>query len=301
MKEKYSIPVAVIVFNRVGLAEKMIRRLEEIKPQTLFVISDGARKDVSGEREKVGQVRRLFEKMSWSCNVQREFADENMGCDRRVPTGIHWVFEQVDRAVILEDDCIPSVDFFYYAEAMLKRYEDDPKVMMVSGSNQMRRYHISDSCCFTARTYTWGWATWKRAWDYYCDDESEWIRIQKEGIFSQTYPLRTRYYVKKELNYYMKKGQCPWDYLWWISCMGARGLCAVPKVNLIANEGFGEDATHTKERGNYQGEVYLMDFPLRFPKKVERDYKFDRYDSGLNPPWKFVRGIKKLIRILHHL
>lgn len=290
------VPVIVIVFNRVILAEKILRCLEEIKPKKLFVISDGARKTVPGEQEKVEQVRALFDGLSWDCEVYRDYADENMGCDRRVPTGISRAFAYVDRAVILEDDCIPSMDFFYYAEEMLKKYEEDPHVMMIAGSNLMKKYDILDSCCFTARTYTWGWATWKRAWEHYSEDEAEWERIQRDGTLSRTYPLRTRYYVKRELNYYIKRGGCPWDYCWWISCMGAGGLCAVPRVNLITNEGFGADATHTQKKGNYQGEVFPMDFPLRYPKRVERDRRFDRYDTGLNPPWKLVRGFRKLVR-----
>lgn len=298
MKKPYSVPVVVVVFNRVRLAEKIVKCLEQIEPQTIFVISDGARKNVPGEAEKVKQVRALFDRLSWNCEVYREYAEENMGCDSRVPTGISRVFEHVDRAVILEDDCIPSMDFFPYAEEMLKKYEDHPEVMMVAGSNLMKEYAIPYSFCFTARTYTWGWATWKRAWDHYCGDESEWKRIQKDGTLSKIYSLRTRYYVKRELNYYIKRGKCPWDYLWWISCMGAGGLCAVPRVNLITNEGFGEDATHTQKKGNYQGDVLPMEFPLCFPEQVKRDLEFDRHDSGLNPPWKIVRAFRKLRRLL---
>ena len=199
-----------------------------------------------------------------------------MGCDFRVPTGVDWVFEHVEQAIILEDDCIPSLDFFQYAEDMLKKYQEDPRIMMVSGSNLAIGYEIKNSCCFTARVYTWGWATWRRAWRYYCDGRSEWDRIQKDGTLAKIYSLRTRYYVKRELNYYFDKGKCPWDYLWWISCMGRGGLCTVPKVNLITNEGFGENATHTQNRGGYTGESYPMDFPLVFPEKVERDKMFDR-------------------------
>ena len=184
---------------------------------------------------------------------------------------------------------------------MLARYQDDPRVMMVSGSNHAVGYAIRNSCCFTARVYTWGWATWRRAWLHYQDGRSEWERIQKNGTLSEIYPLRTRYYVKRELNYYFNRGKCPWDYLWWISCMGASGLCAVPKVNLITNEGFGADATHTQNRGNYTGETYSMDFPLDFPEKVERDREFDRYDSGLNPPWKAARACRKLLRCMKRL
>jgi hypothetical protein len=106
--------------------------------------------------------------------------------------------------------------------------------------------------------------------------------------------------VKKELNYYFKRGKCPWDYLWWISCMGVGGLCAVPCVNLVTNEGFGEDATHTVDKGDYSGETFEMKFPLHFPESVERDRKIDRFDRGLNPAWKIVRAYRKILRLVKH-
>lgn len=298
MEKQYSVPVAVIVFNRPGLAERMLGRLKKIKPEKLFVISDGAREQAAGEREKVQKVRALFEKVSWPCEIFRNYAEKNMGCDYRVPSGLDWVFCQVDEAVILEDDCIPDEQFFRYAQEMLDRYREDSRVMMISGSNPVQKYPIDCCCCFTARVYTWGWATWKRAWNHYCDDGSEWERIQRDGTLAGVYPPRARYYVKKELNYYFRRGKCPWDYLWWISCMGTGGLCAVPKVNLITNEGFGADATHTQNPGDYRGETFPMDFPLVFPEHVVRDTEFDKYDRGLNPPWKIVRAFRKFMRLL---
>ncbi len=297
MDEQYQIPVAVIVFNRIELAKKLLHCLEKVKPRKLFVISDGARAGRLEEAEKTAAVRYLFEKVSWPCEVQRNYAEKNMGCDVRIPTGLNWVFEQVEEAVILEDDCIPSMQFFAYAEQMLARYREDSKVMMIAGSNHVQRYKVPASCFFTARVYTWGWATWRRAWERYCDDRTVWDQIQRDGTFAKVYPLRTRYYVKKELNYYFARGKCPWDYLWWISCMGVGGLCAVPKVNLITNEGFGEDATHTQNRGDYQGDVFPLEFPLTYPDTVERDFKYDRYDRGLNPLPKFIRAYRKLKRM----
>lgn len=40
--------------------------------------------------------------------------------------------------------------------------------------------------------------------------------------------------------------------------MAVNGLCIVPKVNLICNEGFGNDATHTRDKGDYKGETFEM-------------------------------------------
>ena len=295
MEAQYQVPIAIIVFNRKQLAEKMLCCLERIRPEKLFVISDGAREQIPGEKEKVEAVRALFDQVSWPCEIYRNYADENMGCDSRVPTGIDWVFEHVDQAIILEDDCIPSDDFFSYAEGMLERYRDDPRVMMIAGSNYMQGYKIRDCCCFSARVYTWGWATWKRAWDCYSGDPSVWKQIRRDGTLAKTYPPRIRHFVTKELDYYYERGNCPWDYLWWVSCMKEGGLCAVPQVNLISNEGFGEDATHTQEQGNYDGKTYAMEFPLRYPEKVVRDHKLDKYDWEINRPWLIVRAFRRIL------
>lgn len=298
MENQYTVPIALIVFKRVRLAEKMLKCLEKIRPMKLFIISDGAREDVPGEKDSVEFVRALFERVSWPCEIYRDYSEKNMGCDMRVPSGISWVFGHVDEAVILEDDCIPTNDFFVYAEKMLEKYKNDPKVMMIAGSNCMQGYSVKDCCCFSARTYTWGWATWKRAWKYYCNDGSAWEEIQKNGTFRKTYPMRMRHFVKKELDFYYGQQKMPWDYMWWISCMKHQGLCAVPKVNLISNEGFGKDATHTQVLGSYNGQTYSLDFPLKFPKTVKRDWKIDKYDRGLNRPWLMVRLFWKMKKIL---
>lgn len=298
MEKQYEVPVALVVFKRVELAEKMLACLEKIRPRQLFVISDGARKTVAGEQEQVDAVRALFDEVSWPCEIYRNYAGENMGCDARVPSGIDWVFEQVDRAVILEDDCIPTNDFFRFAEETLQRYEDHPEVMMVAGSNYMQGYEMPDCCCFSARVYTWGWATWKRAWERYCGDESVWNEIQKDGTLAKIYPYRIRNFVKKELDHYYELGKCPWDYLWWVSCMKYQGLCAVPKVNLISNEGFGEGATHTQDPGAYDSRTYELEYPLKYPEKIERDHKIDKYDWEINRPWLIVRAWNRVKRIL---
>ena len=65
MEAQYQVPIAIIVFNRKQLAEKMLCCLERIRPEKLFVISDGAREQIPGEREKVEAVRALFDQVTW--------------------------------------------------------------------------------------------------------------------------------------------------------------------------------------------------------------------------------------------
>jgi len=40
----------------------------------------------------------------------------------RVSSGIDWVFEQVEEAIILEDDCLPDPSFFRFCQEMLERF-----------------------------------------------------------------------------------------------------------------------------------------------------------------------------------
>ena len=40
------------------------------------------------------------------------YADENLGCRKRISSGISWVFSETEEAIILEDDCIPDLAFF---------------------------------------------------------------------------------------------------------------------------------------------------------------------------------------------
>ena len=78
MDKGYSVPVAIIVFNRKYLAERMLECLEKVKPERLFVISDGPRDSVQGEDKKVEEVRKVFENIPWKCEVSRCYAEHGM-------------------------------------------------------------------------------------------------------------------------------------------------------------------------------------------------------------------------------
>ena len=47
------------------------------------------------------------------------FSDKNMGLKNRVSSGIDWVFDHCDKAIILEDDCIPNPEFLTSVTAFL--------------------------------------------------------------------------------------------------------------------------------------------------------------------------------------
>ena len=99
-------PVVLIIFNRPQTTERVFQAIRQAKAKKLLVIADGARLDRSGEVEKCQATRAIIDKVDWDCEVLTNYSDINLGCGLRVSSGLDWVFEEVEEAIILEDDCL---------------------------------------------------------------------------------------------------------------------------------------------------------------------------------------------------
>ena len=112
-------PVALIVFNRPEPTRRVFAAIAKARPSRLLLIADGPRPDRQRESNQCAEVRNIVSAVDWPCQVQADFADENMGCRRRVISGLDWVFSQVEEAIILEDDCVPDPSFFPFCSELL--------------------------------------------------------------------------------------------------------------------------------------------------------------------------------------
>ena len=128
-------PVAFLVFNRPDVTEKVFAEIRKAKPPQLLVVADGPRKEKPDEIEKCQAVRSIIEKVDWECQVYKNYSDINLGCKLRVYSGLNWVFDTVETAIILEDDCLPHPTFFRFCDELLTKYREDKRVMMISGTN----------------------------------------------------------------------------------------------------------------------------------------------------------------------
>ena len=128
-------PIAFIIFNRPDLTARVFAEIARARPEKLLVIADGPRPDHEGEDAKCAATRAIIERVDWPCEILKNYSDVNLGCGHRPATGLRWVFEQVDEAIILEDDCVPHPTFFRFCEELLDHYRDDERVMHISGDN----------------------------------------------------------------------------------------------------------------------------------------------------------------------
>lgn len=291
---KLETPVALIIFNRPDTTKQVIEKIKEVKPSKLFIIADAARDEKEGEIEKVLETRKVVEDaIDWDCEVYKNYAETNMGCKMRVSSGITWVFENVDRAIIIEDDIIPSDDFFRFQQEMLEHYKDNPKVMMVSGTNLLKEYEIEEQYAFSCFSSIWGWGTWARAWKGYDVDIKDWPEIDKTGAFKCVAPGLGYMFLKKHMDSVYNHKKDTWDIQWDYCRYINHGLGIVPKVNMVNNIGFDRaDATHTNGSSGEDFSYGEMTFPLEFNDKVKRNVKYD-----MEYILKYF-GVKKVFQII---
>ncbi len=303
-------PVALIIFNRKDTTEKVIEALRQVKPPKLFVIADGPRPDQPGEAEKCAATRAVVDQVDWECEIFKNYSDINLGCGVRPATGISWVFDQVEEAIILEDDCLPHPTFFQFCEELLEKYRDDKRIMQIAANNfQFSNKYWQSDCSYYFSRYcvNWGWASWRRAWQYYDFNIKSWPEI-KETIWWKTWlgnQKHTKYWTKKFDELYNSPKNDIWDYQWLLSCWIQNGLSITPNINLVSNIGFNEAATHTISEVSKHGNVpaKAMNFPLKHPafviSNVEADNFLQNTFHNLTVPmrikWKIERSIGKFL------
>lgn len=281
MNNSLKTPVVLFAFNRPDITERVFDEIKKAKPEKLFLVLDGHRNEA--DKQKCDAVKKILENVDWECDVHRNYSNINMGCDPRVASGIDWVFQNADRAIFFEDDCLPHQSFFRFCDELLEKYKDDKEIMHISGDNFQDgngRFKCEESYYFSAISQSWGWASWRRAWQLYDADMKRWPEFKRENKFKKIFrnkavitywdTLLQKFYDKKRIN---------WDGRWTFACFANGGLSIMPRVNLISNIGFGNNATHTKQQKHKFNSLptYPVDFPLIHPKEKKINYVAEEY------------------------
>lgn len=272
-------PVALLIFRRPETTEKVFEAIRQAKPPKLLVVADGPRADKPGEAEQCAAARAIIDRVDWDCEVLKNYSDVNLGCGLRPATGITWVFEQVEEAIIFEDDCLPHPTFFQFCEELLSKYRDDERVMAIAGTSLVGEWRSPlQSYYFSQFGGNWGWASWRRAWKFF-DYNIKLFPQLLEAQFLENYLREPKYYLywkKLFQEIYESPDRSCWDYQWLLACWMQNGLRICPEVNLISNIGFGDNATHTfSDNPLANVQTQEINLPLKHPQFMIQDFQAD--------------------------
>jgi len=232
-------------------------------------------------------------------------AKKKLGLKKNVETGLAHVFRMIPNAIVLEDDCIPSREFFQFCEEGLNRHRNDPQIMSISGSCFLSaKRRVNASAYLSRYPHCWGWATWKRAWKWYSGHypANTMMRIlekQKLGQEEKKHWLRV-------IQQMQSRQISSWAYLWMLAHwqMGARSLN--PTSNLVKNIGFDSSAENTRDIGGKimtrsNGDIFNQLLELA-PEAISKDWDrevfinhYKRLSGRLSLLEKIVEKLRKLL------
>jgi len=272
--------VAFIVYKRPQTTKKVFEAIRQAQPSRLYLIADGPQ---SPELEpKCLEVRKIVETgIDWDCELISIYSSTNLGLAKRVQTGLDYVFSKEEAAIVLEDDTLPDNSFFRFCEDLLSKYEQDERIVHISGCNlHPKAFEGNSSYCFSSIINIWGWATWARAWKHFDLQMPSWEKEHKNQFLQNWCGSReTLKHTRKMFDLHCNNtAPWTWDYQWVYSCWKMNGLSIIPANNLVSNIGIGPDSTHTHSKA--QSEPFppikrKLQFPLT-QTRVERDLSFER-------------------------
>ena len=286
---RFDIPVALFIFKRQESVLRILKVLETIKPSKLYLISDNGRCDA--EKKIVSQVRDAIETaITWNCEIIKRYQTENVGVYENIAGGARWVFEREEKAIFLEDDNLPQASFFPFCEELLKKYEDDKRVLWICGSNYLEECEPENKAdyIFSKNMLPCGWASWGDKFNHYYDGElflfsKATKKNLKKGYQNKKLYHQDMYNIEYELDYKKLHGRFySWDYQMAFSLRVHDVYSIIPRLNQIKNIGVDNNSTHGGSSLNSvmverfcERKTKNIEFPLMHPQHIKVDTRIE--------------------------
>jgi hypothetical protein len=271
-----SSPILLVTFNRPDTTQKVFDVIKKAKPPRLYVSNDGPRMGNDQDIKARNEIKDIVNQVDWECEVFTNFYKDNLGCGRAISGAIKWVFENEDRLIILEDDCVPAMSFFNYCNHCLEKYKDDERIMHIAGNNYTEKHnYTNEDYLFSKYEHCSGWATWKRAWLQFDYEMKDWPFFRDNKLFEFCNSKKETFYYEKLINMYYNDKNQPWALRWEFAIFKMNGLSIVPRINLVKH--IGDFGTHSTNELKYKVDLDLDFIVINEPLDVIRNEKYDKY------------------------
>ncbi len=312
---KTDISVLIIFFTRHEIFKKVFAEVKKARPARLFLYQDGPREGRPDDVENIKKCREIAEDIDWECEVHRYYQEKNVGVDPSGYIADTWAFSLTDKCIVLEDDIIPSPSLFSFHKELLDYYENDDRIMLISGMNlEEVSPNIQSDYFFSYTTITLAWSSWSRVvreWDkaYSFLDDDEKARKFKQFIKKNHLANN----IPKLCDAHRKSGIEHFESILFSNQYLHEGLTIVPSKNLALHIGIDPDSAHYTTELQYLPKplqkmstmkVFEIDTSnIQHPKEIIVDRKYQKYVYWMHgwnhPVLKFFRFIgmcgKKLL------
>ena len=260
-------PVLFITFARPDYARQTWEGIKAAKPKTLYFYSNKGRVEKEGEIARNEEIRSYIKEIDWDCDLHTWFRDECVNVYDSLKGAIDWLFNNEEQGIVLEEDCVPTLGFFSYADQLIIKFKDDRRVWFISGDNFINYNPGGYDYIFSHHSQIYGWASWKDRWDAIDWKLTNLDMFLDDGYVYYLFPkakiAHDRKSVMRSAKEWLLKTQC-WDGIFYANMLMNNSLSVFPKENLITNIGISGE--HKNKGGvtiwntpsKYIGETYSI-------------------------------------------
>ncbi len=275
-----SAPIILFVYNRLEHTRATLQSLMAntmAAESTLYIYCDGPKADADeAALAQLHAVRQLVKEHQWCGTVEVIEKSHNDGLAASVIGGVTEVINQHGKAIVIEDDLLFSPHFLSFMNEALTRYEQDEQVMQVSGYNfPVPAYKKENATMFLPLTTTWGWGTWKRAWDLMDVDAKGYEQLKINGKMKDRFNLDSSFNYADMLVAQMESDRVSsWGIRWWWSVFLHNGLALFPDHSLVKNNGWDGSGVHCGDEDPFEDKHWQADYQVEYfvtDIEVERD------------------------------
>jgi FkbM family methyltransferase len=242
-------PIILFVYNRLWHTQQTVEALQnnELAAKSdLYIYADGAKTEID---PKVEEVRAYIRSIGGFKSVSIIEREKNWGLADNIIDGVTNIVNKYGKIIVLEDDIITSRGFLRYMNDALQVYENEEKVMHVSGYMFPVKRKMPATFFYNTAS-CWGWATWARAWKYYNNDAKYLLDELYNNNQEITFDLNGAYKFTDQLISNIGGNIKTWAVKWYASFFLQNGLALHPYPSLTNNIGFDGSGVHCGENSN---------------------------------------------------
>lgn len=277
MKDTTIAPVIIFAYNRLTSLKKMIESLQknsESKLTNIYVFVDGPKNE--SDILFVNNVCDYVKKINGFKKIKYFISKTNQGLSKSIISGVSLIFNNYDKAIILEDDLVLSSNFLSYMNNSLKYYQNFDNVISISGySNKVKTYKgYGFDSYFITRNSSWGWATWKNQWTKVDWNLNDWDKVKLNRKSFNKYCGSDCYEMLED----WKRGlNSSWAIRFVYSQFVQRKLSLTPTLSKVINDGFSGDGTHCSGQSRFDSDFdYSDNKNFLFPQTIILDHQINR-------------------------
>jgi len=248
-------PIALFVYNRPDHTRRTLNYLKRnylAEESRLFIFSDGAKTDADAENvERVREIARETEGFKSVKVIERR---QNLGLANSIISGVTQLVGEYGKVIVFEDDLLSSPHTLQFFNDGLQYYATDEKVMHLGAYMFDLKDKTLPETFFFRAAFSWGWATWARAWDNFEPDIDKLMQqFDREKInqFSINHSMN----FWKQMQGFRAGKNNSWAIRWYASIFLKGGLTLNPRHSLVHNIGHDGTGTHSNIEDTYQVQI----------------------------------------------